>query len=92
MTEEHLAALLAAVEAKKNDKGWSVASEGRSLTLYAAYNGASLSVGRVEAVRSEQKLLYARTKKGEIYILALADVYAGAAEESPTVARKAGFA
>ena len=92
MTEEHLAALLAAVEAKKNDKGWSVASEGRSLTLYAAYNGASLTVSRVEALRSEQKLLYARTKKGEVFVLALADVYAGAAEESPAASRKAGFA
>ena len=92
MTEEHLAALLAAIEAKKNDKGWAVASEGRSLTLYAAFAGASLTVSRVEAIRIEQTLVHARTKKGEVYVLALADLYAGAAEESPTTTRKAGFA
>lgn len=92
MTEEHLAALLAAVEAKKNDKGWAVASEGRSLTLYAAFEGASLTVSRVEAVRLDQKLVHARTKKGEVFVLALADLYAGCSEESPTATRKAGFA
>jgi hypothetical protein len=69
-----------------------VATDGRSLTLYAAFNGASLTVSRVEAVKSEQKLLYARTKKGEVYVLALTDVYAGAVEESQAATRKAGFA
>ena len=36
--------------------------------------------------------LKARTKKGEVYVLALTDVYAGAVEESPAATRKAGFA
>jgi hypothetical protein len=92
MTEEHLSALLAAAEAKKDDKGWSVGSEGRLMTLYAAYGGAGLSVSRVEAIRIEGQLLHARTSKNELYLLALSDVYAGAVEGPTATSRKAGFA
>jgi len=92
MTEEHLTALLNAADAKKDDKGWVAASDGRLFTLYVAYGGASMSVGRVDAVRVEGKLLHARTSKGELYLLALADVYAGAIEGPTATSRKAGFA
>jgi hypothetical protein len=92
MTEEHLSALLLAAEAKKTDNGWSKVSEARSLTLYAAYGGASLSVSRVEAVWRDGPLLHARTIKGEVYVLSLSDVYAGAVEGPAATSRKAGFA
>jgi len=92
MTEEHLSALLSAAEAKKDDKGWVAGADGRLLTLYVAYGGAALTVGRVEAVRVDGKLVHARTNRGELYVLALTDVYAGAIEGATATSRKAGFA
>ncbi len=90
MTEEHLQTLLTAAEAKKEERGHSL-PEGRSLTLYAGYNGASLTVSRVSAVRLEKGILHARTIKGEYYLIALVDCYAGSIEAPPSGSRKAGF-
>ena len=92
MTEEHLTALLSAAEAKKDDKGWVGAADGRLFTFYVAYGGAGLTVGRVEAIKVDGKLVHARTNRGELYLLALSDVYAGAIEGPTATSRKAGFA
>ena len=91
MTEQHLAALLKAAQASTDDKGWTSASEGRLLTLYVAYGGAALTVSRIEAVRLDGEQVHARTNKGELYVLALSDVYAGAVEAATASSRKAGF-
>jgi hypothetical protein len=91
MTHEHLSALLTSAEAKKDENGWSKGAEGRLLTFYVAFSGAGLTVSRVEAVRAEGTLIKARTVKGEIYVLALSDIYAGAVEGLPSDGRKAGF-
>jgi hypothetical protein len=91
MTDDHLGALLTVAEAKKEKDGWFALPEGRHLTLYVAFNGASLSVARVMGMKREGGLLFARTVKGESFILALDDVYAGAVEAPPTGGRKAGF-
>jgi hypothetical protein len=91
MTEEHLASLLGSAKAKKDDEGWFVPAEGRHWTLYVASSGASLNVGRVEAVRTEGALLHARTVKGELFVLALEDVFAAALEAPAAGGRKAGF-
>ncbi|HYO93748.1 MAG TPA: hypothetical protein VER33_04520 [Polyangiaceae bacterium] len=92
MTEEHLSALLATAEARKDDDGFLRAAEGRTWTLYVSSGGVGLSVSKVEALRSEKGLLHARTNKGERYVLALSDIYAGAVDGSSTAgARKAGF-
>lgn len=91
MTEEHLASLLASAGAKKDGEGWHAPADGRHLTLYVAANGASLNVGRVEALKRDGSLLQARTVKGEVFVLALEDVFAAAVEAAPTGARKAGF-
>lgn len=92
MTEEHLTALLSAAEAKKDDKGWVSAPDGRLFTLYVANGGAGLTVSRVEAMRIDNQLVHARTNRGELYLLAIVDVYAGAIEGPTATARKAGFA
>ncbi len=91
MTQEHWAALIEASGAKKDDKGYFTPPEGKLLTLYVSSGSATLSVQRIEAVRHEQGLVYARTKKGETFVLALQDVFAGAVEESQGSSRKAGF-
>ena len=92
MTQEHLSAILDILSAKSDKDGWSTFSEGRGVTLYAAHDGVQLTVARVEAVAVKSGILRARTSKGEIYIIALEDVFAAAAEAAATQARKAGFA
>jgi hypothetical protein len=92
MTLEHWAALIEASGAKKDDKGYLAPPEGKLLTLYLSSGSSTLSVQRIEAVRQEQGLVHARTKKGEVFVLALADIFAGAVEETQgSSTRKAGF-
>ena len=91
MTQEHWAALIEASGAKKDDKGFLSPPEGKLLTLYVSSGSSTLSVQRIEAVRQEQSLVHARTKKGELFVLALQDVFAGAVEETQGSSRKAGF-
>lgn len=90
MTEEHLRAILVAAEAKEAD-GWMAPAAGRTLTLYVSSGGALLTVSRVEAVRVDKALVSARTAKGEVYVLALVDLFAGATDAPTNTARKAGF-
>jgi hypothetical protein len=91
MTEDHFGAIVAAAEAKKDPEGWWAAAEGRHITLYASFAGSSLSVSRVNALRIDGPLVKARTARGESYILALADLYAGQIEGQTQGVRRAGF-
>jgi hypothetical protein len=92
MTLEHWAALIEASGAKKDDKGFLAPPEGKLLTLYVASGAATLTVQRIESVRQEQGLVHARSKKGELFVLALQDIFAGAVEETQgSSQRKAGF-
>jgi hypothetical protein len=91
MTLEHWAALIEASGAKKDEKGYLATPEGKLLTLYVSSGNSTLSVQRIEALREEKGLVHARTKKGETFVLALQDVFAGAVEETQNSSRKAGF-
>jgi hypothetical protein len=91
MTHEHLAALLAAGDAKKAADNWMTLPEGRSLTLYVAGGQSTLTISRVQALRHEGALLYARTVKSELFILALEDAFAGSLDAPASVGKKAGF-
>jgi hypothetical protein len=91
MTPEHLTALLGAAEAKKNDDGWVTLPEGRGLTLYVGSNGATLTVGRVQRLKLDGALVHARTNKGEHFVVALADAYAGSIDAASNTQKKAGF-
>lgn len=92
MTDEHLQALLGAAEAVKKDKeGFQALAEGRHLTLYAASSGVSLTVSRIAALKRDGGLVHARTAKGELYVLAIEDVFAGAVDLAQTSTRRAGF-
>jgi hypothetical protein len=91
MTQDHLSALYAAAEAKKGEEGWMILPDGRSLTLYVAADGATLTVGRVQSLRLEGQLVHAKTNKGEHYIVALEDAYAGSVDAPSGVTKKAGF-
>jgi hypothetical protein len=90
MTQEHLSALLTEAGAAKRAEGWVELGE-RHLTLYLAQQGTSLTVSRIEALKQQEGLLWARTVKHEVYVVSLADVYAGAVDSPMQGTRKAGF-
>jgi len=92
MTQDHLNAILDVISAKSDKDGWSTFGDGRALTFYAAHDGVQLTIARVEAVMVKAGLVRARTTRGETYLVALEDLFAAAAEATPTQSRKAGFA
>lgn len=68
--------------------------EGRSLTLYVAHEGVSMSASSIVETEHDGELLYARNKKGEEFVLALGDVFAASITGGSTKSdrgRKAGF-
>jgi hypothetical protein len=92
MTQDLLTLVLETISAKPDKAGWSALPEGRTLTLYAAHDGVQLTIARAEAIAVKNGLLRARTVKGEMYLLALEDLFSVAAEATPAQARKPGFA
>ena len=94
MTGEHLEAILKTVQAKGDKEGWQILPDGQTMTLHLAHDGASLSVSRVEALRTDGEILYARTPKRDLYAIAKSDLYAVAVEGAAAIGaatRRAGF-
>jgi hypothetical protein len=92
MTHDMLKTVLATADTREED-GWSLLPNGRLLSLYAAHDGVSLTVQKIEAVRLLHGLVHARNAKGETFLLALEDVFAAAfdAAADARAARRAGF-
>jgi hypothetical protein len=77
----------------KAAKGLYKLPDERFLTLYAAHDGVSLTVTRVIEVDLKDGQLLAENHKGEVFVLALDDVFAASvsgAKDAPA-GRKAGF-
>ncbi len=94
MTGDHLEAILKTAGAKYEKDGWSMLPEGTTMTLHVAHDGAGMNVPRVEAVKQEGELVYARNSKRELFALVRTDVFAIALEGDAgagKVARRAGF-
>jgi len=93
MTKEMFDAMIARAECRDANGGRSEVPDGRSMTLYLSRDGASLQVSRVTELSLNDGIIEAIDKKGELFMLALADLFAasvsGASKENP--ARKAGF-
>ncbi|MEM1032013.1 MAG: hypothetical protein AAGN82_16815 [Myxococcota bacterium] len=92
MTDEMFDAILRKAECeKKGDHA--VLPEGRTLSLYVAHGGSSLTVSRIVEVTRDGELVEARNAKGELFILTRSDVFAasvvGGSKDGPS--RKAGF-
>ena len=93
MTDEMLHAVLETAGAKADTDGWSTLPEGRLMTLYAAHAGVALTIGKVEAVKVSQRIVWARSVKGESSVLHLDDLFAAALDRGndAQTGRKAGF-
>jgi hypothetical protein len=93
MTGEHLETILKNAGAKSEKDGYSGLPEGTSMTLYISHDGVSLTVSRVEGLKVDGELVYARTAKGERYAIGRTDLFAVAIDGAATGApvRRAGF-
>jgi hypothetical protein len=93
MTDEMFRAVLETASAKGDKEGWNVLPDGRSMTLHAAHDGVQLTISKVEAVKVAERVVWARSSKGETFVVSLDDLFAAAIDRSKEAAsgRKAGF-
>ena len=94
MTGEHLEAILKVAGTKSDKEGWASLPEGTSLTLHVAHDGASMTISRIEAVKQDGELVFARNPKRELYVVVRSDVFAVALDGEAAagkVVRRAGF-
>jgi hypothetical protein len=91
MTREQIEAILKTAGAKTDKEGHSF-PEGSNVTFHVAHDGASLSFQKIEHVRFEADLVYAKSSTQSL-ALAFADVFAVAVEgaSGQTARRPAGF-
>ena len=92
MTHAELDAILKTLNAKADKEGWTGFPEGSSATVHVTKDGASLVFSRVEALKVDGALFYARTPKKEVYGTLVEHVLAVAFDPgSSQPARRAGF-
>ncbi len=91
MTREQIEAVLKTAGAKNDKEGQSF-PEGSSVTFHVAHDGASLSFQKIENVRFDGELVYAKSPKQSL-ALVISDIFAvaidGANGQAPR--RPAGF-
>ncbi len=94
MTEQMYQAILEEAEAEIDADGTATLPAERSLTLYGAHDGVSVSFARVVAIEQKDGIVSAQDAKGELFMVHLEDLFAaaitgGAAKKGSR--RKAGF-
>jgi len=93
MTPEHINDILKICEASEGDGGFRELPQKTTLTLYLSKGGVGLTVASIEAMALRGHTVQARTTKGDLYVVALEDVFAANIEgrmKSKTE-RRAGF-
>jgi hypothetical protein len=94
MTGEHLEAILKVAGVKSEKDGWQSLPEGSAMTLHVAHEGASMTVPRIDGVKQDGELVYARNPRRELFVVVRSDIFAVALEgeaNAGKVARRAGF-
>jgi hypothetical protein len=94
MTGEQLEAILKTIGAKSDKDGWHGLTDGNTLGIYVAHEGASITIGRVEALRRDGDIVYARNAKREMFAVVRSDIFALSLDSEGTAAkagRRAGF-
>lgn len=92
MTRDQIESILKTAGAKTDKEGHGL-PEGSNVTFHVSHDGASLSFQKIESVRFDGELVYAKSSKQQI-ALAISDVFAVALEggSGGTPARRpAGF-
>ena len=90
MDSEHLDALLNIAGTEKEDN-WTVLKDERTVTLHTAESGVGLNVGKLRKIRIDGQLLFAQNAHGDIYMIKLANVFAGSVDPPSKTNRTAGF-
>lgn len=92
MTREQIEAVLKTAQAKSDKEGGHALPEGSNVTVHVAHDGASVAVQKVESVRFDGELLYAKSSKQMVAVV-VSDVFAVAVEGGGSVParRPAGF-
>jgi hypothetical protein len=94
MTGDHLETILKVAGAKSEKDGWQTLPDGATLTLHIAHDGVGMTVSRIDAIKQDGDLVFARNPKRELFALVRGDVYAVALEGEAAagkVVRRAGF-
>ena len=92
MTREQIETILKSAQAKQDKEGTIALPEGSNVTLHVSHDGASLSFQKIETVRIDGELVYAKGQKQTVALVA-SDVFAVSIEGAGgTPARRpAGF-
>lgn len=92
MTREQIEAILKTSQAKQDKDGSYNVPEGGNVTVHVAHDGATLQVPKVESLRFDGDLLYARSSKQTTAIVT-SDVFAVSIEGAggQPARRPAGF-
>lgn len=92
MTREQIEAVLKTAQAKSDKEGGFTLPEGSNVTIHVAHDGATLSLQKIEHIRFDGELLYAKSTKQSVAIVTT-DVFAIAVEGAggQPARRPAGF-
>lgn len=92
MTRDQIESILKSSGAKADKENGFALPEGSSVTLHVAHDGASLAFGKLEVVKFDGELIFAKNVKQSV-ALVISDVFAVALEGGNEKARRpAGFA
>lgn len=94
MTETVLKAVLDEAQGKSVEGGYVEVAEGRRISLHASHGGVGLVVTKIERIAIAGGVVRARNERGELFVLALEDVFAASVEGTKSASgspRKAGF-
>lgn len=79
MTREQIEAVLKTFQAKSDKEGGHALPEGSNVTFQVCHDGASVSIQKVESVRIDGELLYAKGAK-QLTAVVASDVFAVSVE------------
>jgi len=75
MTREQIESILKTSGSKQEKDGTYALSEGSNVTFHIAHDGASVSVQKIEAVKFDGELVYAKSPKQTVAVV-ITDVFA----------------
>lgn len=93
MTREQIETILKSSQAKADKEGMHVLPDGANVTLHVAHDGASVAIQKVEGIRFDGDLIFAKSQK-TMTALVTSDVFALSVEGSVgggPARRPAGF-